>query len=215
MITEGIGKHAPKPVPVLLSEHDLRVVTNAALSHSKYRGYLNSTSQWKRGLIKEITIPKIGKLTGDPVPRFVGLAGEAATVLHLNDRANLRLSLRDELLAGGDDGKDLEIDGLSIQIKTRQKQSSAARERLNLIRHTNEQRMPCLPNACAIVFCELDETYRKVSLIGWTYTEWLRTLPAVPARVGRHLNVEVEDKDLKHIGALVDRLVARRSYECR
>lgn len=210
MITEGKGRHAPKPVRQELDRHTLWLCFNAAASISKGRGYADSNDSWKRGLTGSVYVPRVGFLPSDYAPRFVGNAGEAALICFLNSRMAANVSLDDRFRRDGDKGVDVDLWGLTCQVKTRQSGKSHAKDGLSLVRYATSSGCVKFPNTTTIICCELAMDDFSVSLLGWMYTLRARELPQVPARRGNHINVEISDRDLEPMSSFVDLLAARR-----
>lgn len=210
MISEGKGRHAPQPIVQPLDRHALWLCFNAAANISRGRGYANSTNEWKKGLTSGLLVPNIGWLPGDSAPRFIGNAGEAGVIRFLNDRLHAALSLDDRFLTDGDGGTDLELCGLTSQIKTRQSNKSHARDRVSLVRYATNGGTVVFPATTTLVCCELRLPAFDVALLGWIYTARAKELPQSPARRGNHINIEIPDCELQPMASLVDLLAARR-----
>lgn len=211
MITEGIGRHAPSPIRELLTQQEMRLVANAAIRiANKRKEYRTSNSRWKRGLIGELNIPGIGAIPSHAAPMFVGLQAEAAVVLFLNRRARLSLSLQDLLLSSGDDGTDINVSGLTVQVKARQCETMHSLQKVSLVRYATERGRIVFPLSVVVAMCEVVVPTPLVKLLGWIYSSDARAMPIVPARKGGHTNIEIADCELQSMASLVERITAAK-----
>lgn len=212
MITEGKGRHAPAPHRKRLSRAEAILCLNAGTKIANYRNYRGSANRWKRGLVSDgfVDIPGLGTVRSDVAPYFLGFTGEIALVDLLNRRLGSRLTFDDTLRAAGDSGNDIDAYGVKVQVKSRQSDRAHARQKLNLIRHTDGGGRVCFPRAAVLVFCETSLSDLTVDILGWIHTSHARQLPVVAARKGTHRNIEVPDCELSPVAALVDWVSAKR-----
>jgi hypothetical protein len=173
----------------------LRVLQLAADKRDRYRNYAHRSDVWGRGLTKS--------------PIYVGLVGEYATVDYCA-RRGFRCPIDLSLHPWGDGGRDMVIEGLTIQVKTRRKGIG----RRSLIRRGDAQGR-ILPLTCEVfVFCQWDETGdADPSLLGWIWamqiyrTGYFERSPIVSAS---HWNLRILDTTLLPMNRLIDELEYRR-----
>jgi hypothetical protein len=201
MITEGIGQHAPAKKLERIQHHAVRQCFEEARKRASHRDYQNGNSAWKRG-IKEGSreIGGYGTLQQHEMPIFVGLLGEYAAWSYLVSRLPGVVGIDTKLNDGGDYGVDLKAFGLTMQVKTRQRDSGE-----NLIK---DNRFATAARAC--LFAEwTGEPVSSVYLLGWMWTEKVVARPTVPG-VRNWQNFCVEDGELLPMNRLADDLEARR-----
>lgn len=205
--TEGKGR-VLVTARVALSDHDLKVVELTGKRRDAYRGYKDRTDRWGRGLLGD---------ESEPLPTFVGTAGEVIFIHWLRAACGVRLSIDDALRPHGDNGVDFEFLGLKVQVK-------CAWSRYRTLLHKVERHdvLPTgelaegVPVWDVCVRCQwphwddpTDLNFGEV--VGWVNRHDFRELGHVrPARRGDHLNVEVAALDLTPVSALADLVVARR-----
>ena len=194
MQVESVGHRvAPSPVIVRLTPGDVLLIEEIARKRDEFRGYSRRPDQWGRGFLRTMS------------PTKVGLLGEHATATWLNRNAGCRLSVDADPKPWGDDGTDLQTDGIGIQVKTR------ATAKRNMFRRL-DGRGRLRPMRCDLfVFCRYASD-REIHLLGWLKShEVTRMAKNVKSPVGNHWNLVVEDYDLTTIRRLVDEIEVRRS----
>lgn len=189
MIVEGRGVVSPAPKRVALTNHDRRVLFDAArqLDH-----YGEGSTGWRGGFVKPIEIPGLGQLTRPQAAIYIGKCGEFA----VNELARRRFGalvppLDLQRRSHGDGGDDLVILALSLQIKTR------VTADVNLIKVENEWGKVFPLSGDVNVFCAFPDPHGLiVEVLGWKWTRELAAYRHVPGRRGSHLNIEVPDADI-------------------
>lgn len=211
MIVEGKGEAPPSPIRIKVARRDMLVLHQDAARQANYRCYSTGSTRWKRGLFDGFTdVPGVALMRSDLFPVFMGKVGEWGVAL-ASERLGYRgLNVDSELRIGGDDGSDLTLSGIPVQVKTRRSDSSHSRQGVNLVRHSTERGRDVLPKAPAIVFAEYDVEASTVSVLGWLRTKTIRGGAPVPARKGSHFNVEVKDRWLEPLSSLVNLALERR-----
>jgi hypothetical protein len=204
MIVEGIGKKAPTPVTVIVARHEMLVILQEAQRQSDHRGYARGGT-WAQGLKGDVVIENVGLITRAVRPAFCGNLGEYAACCHINRKFGIEVAACDFILRKfGDGGIDLKVFGLTLQVKTRESNRHG-----NLIRRIDDRGKVLEFSAQAFVFCEWGG-FDSVQLLGWEWTKAIENREVVPAIVGDHQNIVVEDEDLQPMNRLVDNLEARR-----
>ncbi len=102
MLREG-GFRAPAPLRVVLTPDQVSRAHTTSRKIEAYRRYGKAKDMWKRGV--------------HPDAGFIGRLGEQAVVT-LGAKYGFPAETNDSLLARGDKGKDFEIWGTSVQVKT-------------------------------------------------------------------------------------------------
>jgi hypothetical protein len=172
----------------------LRVLREAATTRAQFRGYARRGDAWGRGFIRD--------------PILVGLVGEHAWCDYLRHRGFptwVDLSLR----VTGDGGRDLQVCGLTFQVKTRRK-GIAGR---SLIKRGDGGHI--VPLQCdGFLFAEWNdiEPDTEPRLLGWIWASDVRRLvfERSPITAATHWNVKVRDEQLYPPCRLVDDLIGRR-----
>lgn len=200
MWIEGEGKRPPVPVRIRMSGGDMRVLLLEAQKRARHRGYESKATTWENGICDSIEIDGVGRLTKAVRPIFAGLIGECGVSRAVGGSIDFLL------LDGGDDGRDLVIHGLGIQVKLCQKSCGA-----NLVRCRNERGYSKPITARVHVFCEWDKSdVRTVGVRGWVWSKDMVALPEVKSAVGSWWNFDVPNEMLLPVSQLKDELEARR-----
>lgn len=190
MLREGEGFTAPAPVSISLSAGEMEYLRSVATRREQYRAYSQRSDKWGRGYIDS--------------PIFVGLCGEHAVCTFLNRRLSCRLSVDTKLRGRGDGGVDVDVFGVTLQVKTR------ARGDRNLVRRVDRKGIRGL-NVIAYVFCQLLTERRTVLLLGWIKSDELRTYAkSERSPVDVHFNLSVDAKYLRPMNSLLDEIQLRR-----
>lgn len=205
MIAEGKGVIAPAPKLVSFSDHERRVIFQAAIDLDRYAG---AAGGWRRGYSDPLDIPTLGKLEATTATIYVGLLGqEAVRKLAQNHFGDLVLSNDFRRHENGDGGIDLRILTLSLQVKTRKHPTLPT-----LVRVDNGEGMAVPLTGDAHVFCHIpDRGGFIVRVLGWKWTRDLKRYPSVPAVRGCHFNIEVPDADLEPMSRLWAEIESRRA----
>jgi hypothetical protein len=199
---EGKGEVAPATLIEQLKWSDLQLFKDFALEVAKRRGYANGHTPWKRGLTAGITLGNGFSIPPHAAGAFVGKVGECALVYLINRRIGKERPvafLNLDILPNGDGGKDVEVYGRQIEVKTRRghfknsliQRVTSSGKLLNLLAHY-------------YVFCEYNLACPlKVGLLGWARNQILSPLPFSPAKRGDHRNIEVKDPILLPMRSLL------------
>lgn len=204
MITEGVGQHAPAKKLERIQHHAMRQCFEAAKDRASHRNYANGGSFWKCGIKQgSREIGGYGTLAQDAMPIFVGLLGEYASWQYLASRVPGVVGIDTKLNDGGDYGVDLKAFGLTMQVKTRQRDSGE-----NLVR---DNRFASAARAC--IFAEwTGEPVSSVNLLGWMWTDKVIARETVPG-IKDWNNFRVEDLELLPMCRLVDELEAWKAAQ--
>lgn len=206
MFVEGKGEVRPSPVRIRMTTADQSVLLQAAKALCEHRQYRTGASQWQRSHCQAVVVPRVGKIEPEVRAYFVGLVGEYALSRFLSDK--LGIEIRPDLnKSDGDDGIDLKLFGLSVQVKTRQ-----GVYQTSLVRYEDESGRFVLSTAAAFVFAkyEVECPTGNAFLLGWVPRERLLECRQSPAKRGGHKNYEVPDHQLCCMNQLVANLRARR-----
>lgn len=176
MFAEGLGYVTPKAIPVLLNEEDTRGVRKYAESLSILKGYAFENC-------------------------FVGLSGEAALGKHILKETGITRTVNYELYNNqGDGGIDMNIAGITLQIKTRRKGQA------NRVKRYTTDFIPL--ESQFYVFCQIIRegfNYLQVNLLGWISEAELQE----QGRLRKHNNdffIELDSIYLYPISRLMTRL---------
>lgn len=202
---EGRGHLAPAPLEVTLSRSEMLTIYGIALELDRYA---SRSDTWGKGLRNGVTIEGIGALTSTQRAIFAGKIGEYA----VRELARRRKSISrrvppidTSVRVAGDGGVDLQILGLSLQVKTRQRAGVG-----NLVKREAEcgRTIPLMGDAHC--FCEWVPPAFAVRVLGWAWNANLEGLPTVPAIVGSHRNIEVPGRTLLPMFRLWAELESRK-----
>jgi hypothetical protein len=201
MNVEGDRRKRPGRIAVPIPECARRILMCQAAMQSAKNGHRSSESPWKGGIL---TPPEWLDVPREEVGPWVGMLGENAFKDYVNGRLDGSLAVLDlNLRAGGDGGVDFTILGLSVQVKTRTKEDT-----VSLVRRADDSGQLLSMRSKVHVFCQYDfEDRNRVMLLGWIATKVLEGYPLRPARVGKHLNIEVDDRDLLPMNRLIDQFL--------
>lgn len=143
---------------------------------------------------------------------LVGLVGEAALCEYLTRRGyEQRVDL--VLRQFGDGGRDVEVSGLVIQVKTRRKGIG----RRSFVKRGDRGHI--VPFKCELfVFAEWNETTPSEApqLLGWMWSVDVSRggrFERSPLARARHWNLRVRDLDLLPMSRLIDELGARGVFQ--
>jgi hypothetical protein len=199
MITEGIGQHAPAAVRVKLSGETILACYRLAQERATHRNYSGRSDAWGQGIKAARELPLLGMVSQDVLPILVGIVGEYAVKCELvNKLAGVTLN------ATGDFGVDLKAFGLTMQVKTRQRDSGENLVRVNA----------AATAARAFCFVEwLMEPMSQVNLLGWCWTTNVVARTPTPSFNGKWKNYVVPDAELLPMNRLADELEAWKAAQ--
>jgi hypothetical protein len=207
MIAEGLGKVKPIAVEVRMTSGVLSLLYGHAIKQAN-RNYTPQYSGWKGGLVRPVLIPNAGMLQKHELPVFAGILGEWGVCEYINrhfPRPVAKMDLEERRY--GDGGIDLDPFGTSIQVKTRLKDNNPS---LIRVKDDSGRTLDAWIKPEIYCFCSYDVACGGwVNFLGWQKTSLLQLLPMVNSRIGRWMNIEVEDKRLNPPIALIDRLKSR------
>src|SRR5690606_29126551 len=116
----------------------------------------------------------------------------------------LRLRVNFDLTATGDEGRDFDVFGVRIQVKTKW------RGRKNLVRRVNDRRRLMALGSEVFVFARWVAMDNTVELLGWIDSKELRNHGKnTKSTRAEHWNTEIDEKHLHPMSQLVDRLEYR------
>jgi hypothetical protein len=182
---EGRGKVAPKPIRFILSGQEAQIIRRLVVERTSYRGYANSQSKWKQGLVGASQAVLIGMTGQYALRRYLGIA----------DDDDSRLKPR------GDGGIDLEHKGLTMQVKTRRRAKTES-----LIRRVTDRKKVCPLVSEIMAFCQY-ENETTVLLLGWIRCRHARLNGHFKrSSVADHWNLVIGDSDLLPIRQLKEEM---------
>lgn len=198
VLIEGRGHVPPQPVVRECSHHQMLCLWDAARERADAKRYRNKSTAWERGILDEVVIEGLGKVTRDVRPILAGMMGEWATADYINDVYPNAATVNLELIQYGDYGVDLQPFGLKLDCKTRQREHGE-----NLIQRVNEKGREEQLRANAFVFCEW-LGYPRVRLLGfiWTKDVHQRGYPLVDGRGGQWKNNVIPPEHLESMQQL-------------
>ena len=193
MLVEGKGIIAPAPVRITISTSVLARLRDVAEDRDRRRGYAARRDAWGRGFVKN--------------PTLVGLVGEAAICEYVSTRG-FRQSVDYHWRPFGDGGRDLVVEHLIIQVKTRRKNVSGC----SLIRRGQRGRI--VPLACDLfVFVQWSEDAPEGAyLLGWQWAMFILRhagFARSPLATADHWNLNVPDPFLQPMNRLIDEFRGR------
>jgi hypothetical protein len=194
--TEGVGRVPPKPVAVRLESTDIELAWQVATRRNAYRGYASRHDQWGVGLLNET----------DPV--LVGTLGEVAFALWVQEATGLVVPLDDKDRPRGDRGRDFNLDGLWVQVKTGHNRYSDL-----LVRSTDFTDRTW--HRCVRAHWpprDDPDDKQTVWLCGWVRDrELMNNGKLEPARRGSHTNYALPDTGFHPMRDLAELVKARRT----
>lgn len=197
MRAEGMGEISPSPVRVKLSRPDMLIAKEWATTQAMARRYAARQDTWGRGMIQGRRVRNVGDVRDGEMPAFIGKLGEIAFVCFMNGAVRSPLlrvdfSKRD----GGDGGRDFELFGFRIDVKT-----STHRERL-LVRKTRKDGRATPLESHRYVFAYVNrEVLDDVLLLGWISRERVLASPAGKSPFG-HVNYLISLVSLEPMASL-------------
>lgn len=201
---EGRGHLAPAKLSVLLAPEEMLALYRIALHLNRYE---NRSDKWGRGICDSLTIDGVGELNPRQRAIFAGKIGEHA-VRELARRrpfGSLVPAIDIGTRVNGDGGVDLDILGMRLQIKTRQRAGGS-----NLIKRIDEGGNVLSLFGEAHVFCEWVPPAPRVFIVGWLWNRDIVGMPIVPSPVGKWKNIEVPGAALLPLFRLWAELESRR-----
>jgi hypothetical protein len=204
LFKEGVGKVAPQPKCIEMSEHEMVAIKKESESRAEFRAYKNKSDAWSNGLMRDLAIEGLGLISQAVRPIFAGTMGEYACVRHINKEFGDNTCAVDlKLRAAGDYGIDIKLYLLTMQVKTAQGDYG------NLIKRVSESGRIIDVPAKAIIFCQWGCSSR-VQILGWIWTDDALRLPVVDSHRGNWKNVAVPNEELLPINRLMDELAMRQ-----
>jgi len=183
-LVEGKGKVPPSPDVVTISASEVEYVRLIAERRNSFRGYAHRQDTWGRGLIRN--------------PAFCGLLGEHGLCSYLNKRLGTKLAVDGELRIRGDGGRDIEIAGMSVELKTR-----VTGERY-LVRRLDDRRRIKEIVSDYVAFSKLISE-REIHLLGWQTRSQFRLLSKlVKSTRGEWWNLDIDERELRPMSQLVE-----------
>lgn len=202
---EGKGSQPPGDVILKLTGPDMTLLLREANRRAEHRAYAQRNDQWGRGLMEATVIPNVGTISAAARPAFVGLCGEWAVQYLVNKRCGTNARLDLALLPGGDGGIDLEFFGLKTQVKTRGKDYGTF-----LVKHKTAAGRVVQHTADAFVFATF--LGQSVHMHGYVPRDIVLAADVSMARVGSHLNYELQPEDLLPMTRLFDEIRSRKLW---
>lgn len=193
-MVEGRGLVAPKPERIVMSRGDIEMIRRSAEQRKDYRNYESRRDRWGLGFIPDAVM--------------CGMLGEHAVCAFANRRMGAHVSVDTALKPRGDGGKDLELFGQSIQVKTRITSSD------NLVRRIDQSRRLRGLDCDLFVFCKIGDSVPPtcVDLLGWIASDSVRRHGVhVRSRRASHWNLRVDDKFLEPMSRLPMQFETRRT----
>lgn len=189
MLIEGKGKVPPSAEIVRLSASEYEFVRTVAVKRAAFRNYAGRRDQWGVGMV--------------PNSILVGLLGEHGLCSFINKRTNLRTCINERLLANGDGGHDVDIDGLTLEMKVR------VRGRHFLVRRVDDRKRIRQIKSEIVVFAQLKDE-REIHLMGWMTRSQVRSQRHIRSPVGDWWNLEIDESELHHMEHLIEEIRFRR-----
>lgn len=201
MFVEGRGEVPPADCSVVMQGGEMLQLLDEAKRRADFRGYSGKSDDWSRGLKPATTLVCGGVLERHIRPIFAGLMGEWATALVLSRKLHEDVNIDLVLRQRGDDGRDLVVFGVPLQVKCRQSEKIP-----NLVRDYRLRKI----QSRGFVFCSWPGD-AVVRVLGWcTRSIVVDKARRAPARRGCHTNAEIDDRNLEPMGSLADALTGWR-----
>lgn len=191
MIVEGKGSVAPPRHEVFLPGWRLDELYDLAQRREEARGYARSSRRWRQGLTDN--------------PTFRGLVGEEACALWLRESLGVALAIDERDRREGDGGRDLCLCERSLQVKCRRNYGDAV-----MVRRQDDARRVVPLEADYFVQATwpwggaCDPAAVAVTIDGWLMRDDLTGGQLLHARCGDHLNLEVQNRDVRAADDLLD-----------
>lgn len=209
MNSEGRGIVPPASVKIALRHDEVAIIKRRSIEQARHRDYQGRRNTWGLGLVGDARSQNTMDLGKGEYPIYLGLIGEHALCAFINGRLSRQVASIDmQNRRAGDNGVDLSVRGLSMQIKTRQRP-----EYPSMVKRVNEYGV-ILPLVSDVhVFClYLREKPRQLQLLGWEWTKNLVNRQVMPAIRGNWMNIEVHDSELNPMRRLIDELRQRGDH---
>lgn len=200
---EGRGSIAPKPVRIVLTDHDLLAVIQSVKELNRYS---TRTDDWGKGLIGDApsALREKVSLTHQEVPIVAGKLGEYALWSLATRRfGDVFPPVDFGRRARGDGGIDLKMFGIELQVKTRVTSSQ------NLVKAFDERGVEIPLTGHAHVFCSWDRQW-FLNVLGWIRNKELSRMPVESSRRGSWKNFVMADSQLLPLCRLWNELDLRR-----
>lgn len=191
MIAEGRGRVPPAPVVVEVGDLDRFRMERLAVERS--RKYAARGDAWGRGI--------------RPDAILTGLLSEQATVDLLRRRLpGLRVAWEPELIPQGDDGCDVEVCGLRIQVKGTARAAASTSHFYFRRQDARGRLLPLRFDLAVCCACPPSTGRRAVAVLGWAMRGALRESPFRRSPVGglTHMNLRLAVEDLEPVSELID-----------
>jgi hypothetical protein len=203
---EGRGLVTPHPVTLAVGCTEQRYLHSIVRERASRRSYARRQDLWGRGLTSGKQVRCLGWVPKDELGALTGTVGEYALFTYLaNEFGSKNVGWDPRPAKFGDGGRDVEIFGQRIQVKTRRNPYGKV-----LVRRVNHRGGQIEPlNFDILVGCEWSLTDR-VSLIGWCQRHRLFDSNFARSRFD-HYNLEIFDHLLLPMCRLVDHLLVRQS----
>jgi hypothetical protein len=206
VMIEGRGMVSPSPVHISVGRAEQRYVYSVIQERSRRRSYAMRADKWGRGLTAGKDIACLGWVSKGDLAGLTGLVGEYATFLYLSKEFGTRNVIWNPGPTQlGDGGRDLDVFGQRIQVKTRR--ASYGKTLVRRISHKGGRIEPL--DFDILVSCEWF-LGKNVSLMGWCKRGKLFDSNFARSRFD-HYNLEVFDRSLLPMGRLLDHLAVRRA----
>lgn len=195
MMVEGMGLVEPTPIRVPYTPTCYEAYRRESEKRQTFRQYGIRKDKWGRGFVT------------DPV--LVGLMGEWAACQWLSPRIGVGIQPDTRLHRLGDGGKDIEVFGRSIDVKTMALGRITVRRKEALFRRISaDGRMIALPSDYYVVARLTDTTV--VDLVGWLHRKDVLLGALERSPVGDHWNLRPPAVAYLPMRDLVDELLSYR-----
>lgn len=204
MLKEGAGRVPPSPVRISIKD-EIRFLHGEARRREKFRNYSARADRWGKGMLRGEKAEIVGgEIAMAVLPILIGMAGEWATVLYVNQRLGTSFGIDLMERQNGDGDTDLSAFGLRVQVKTRKLNSGK-----NLVRYMSESGYEYPLAADVFVFSEWNLT-PDVQLLGCVGQPELKTWQQEQSYRGGHWNYASDDAGLLPVSRLTTELEGRR-----
>lgn len=204
---EGAGMIAPSAHVVVLTDNELRYLVLAAQQRQRTRRYAARADNWGQGLGAAIVIPNVCSLDPATAAIMTGCVGEYATTLLINRRTKTKTAIDLKVRPDGDGGIDITVNGLGIDLKTRNKDYGTF-----LVRSHYDDGKKCSLKADAFAFATWSHS-KAVHVHGWLWTRDVEQCEIAKAPGGRpHKNYVIHPHQLLPMTRLCDEIASRELW---
>lgn len=206
VMIEGRGEVKPNPKRIAIGRSELALFHSIAEERAKRR-YVMRTDKWGRGLSSGIEVASLGFVPKAELPILTGLVGEYAAFNYLAQYFGaINVHWNPQPMLIGDGGRDLEVFGRNVQVKTRRSPYGKT-----LVRRVQKAGGSIEPLDFDVLVGSqwIPSNGGQVLLLGWCQRERLFDSNFSKSRFN-HFNLEIIDDHLLPMQRLIDHLTIKQ-----